>query len=147
MSIESNDVGLVVMPARIAAHVPRSAAFDLAYLDSARAGRSPPAEYSLLGFACGAAWSIIASTMKRAVLIVALIGSSGCVTAASLAKPNRVSLPLLIGATVADFAVTSLAASQIRDFSTAASIATGLAVTAVDVGVGCVLGGCKALRP
>lgn len=86
--------------------------------------------------------------MKRALLVCALAGvGSGCVTGAAIARPNRVSLPVLIGGTVADLVVVSLLASQAQDFSKAASIATGLAVTAVDVGVGCVLGACKSLRP
>lgn len=84
--------------------------------------------------------------MTRVVMALALT-ASGCVTTASIAKPNRVSLPLLIGAAVGDFLVVSLTASQLRDFTDGGAIATGAAVTAVDVGVGCVLGGCKALRP
>ena len=89
--------------------------------------------------------------MKRVLLVAALAGSagsaSGCVTTAALARPNRVSLPVLIGGAVADLLVVSLVSSQAQDFSTGASIATGLAVTAVDVGAGCILGACKALRP
>jgi hypothetical protein len=87
--------------------------------------------------------------MTRVVMAVALsaMASTGCVTTAALAKPNRVSLPLLIGATVGDFVVISLVASQLRDFTTEGAIVTGAAVTAVDVGVGCILGACKALRP
>ncbi len=86
--------------------------------------------------------------MKRALLVCVLAGTgSGCVTTAAIARPNRVSLPLLVGATVADFAAVSLIASQATDYSAGASVATGLAVTALDVGVGCILGACKALRP
>lgn len=86
--------------------------------------------------------------MTRAVLIAALaVAAGGCVTTASIARPNRVSLPLLIGATVGDLVVVSLLASQVQDFSNEGALVTGIAVTAVDVGVGCILGGCKALRP
>ena len=87
--------------------------------------------------------------MKRVLLVavIAALPGGGCVTGAAIARPNRVSLPLLIGAAVADFTVTSLVASQARDFSVGAALATGAAVTAVDVGAGCILGGCKALRP
>lgn len=88
--------------------------------------------------------------MKRAVLACALAGvvaGSGCVTTAAIARKDRVSLPLLVGATVADFAVVTLIASQVRDYSAGASIATGVAVTAVDVTVGCILGACRTLRP
>ena len=86
--------------------------------------------------------------MKRALLVCALAGlGGGCVTGAAIARPNRVSLPLLVGGTVADFVVVSLLASQAQDFSGGAAVATGLAVTAVDVGVGCILGACRVLRP
>jgi hypothetical protein len=86
--------------------------------------------------------------MKRVLLVLALAGlGGGCVTGAAIARKDRVSLPLLAGAAIADFVVVSLLASQAQDFSKGASIATGLAVTAVDVGVGCVLGACRSLRP
>jgi len=86
--------------------------------------------------------------MKRALLACALAGAGGgCVTTAAIARPDRVSLPLLVGAAIADLAVVSLAASQVQDLSTGASLATGLAVTAVDVTAGCILGACRSLRP
>jgi len=81
--------------------------------------------------------------MKHALLVLAL---SGCVTTAGVVKKQDVSLPLLIGATVADLVVTSIAASQIQDYSYGGSLATGAAVTAVDLAVGCLLGACSALR-
>jgi uncharacterized membrane protein AbrB (regulator of aidB expression) len=81
--------------------------------------------------------------MKHALLVLAL---SGCVTTAGIAKKQDVSLPLLIGATVADLVVTSVAASQIQEYSYAGSLATGLAVTAVDVAIGCLVGACTSLR-
>lgn len=86
--------------------------------------------------------------MKRVLLVCALAGvGGGCVSGAAVARPNRVSVPLLAGAAVADFVVVSLLASQATDLSTGASLATGFAVMAVDVGVGCVLGACRGLRP
>jgi hypothetical protein len=85
--------------------------------------------------------------MKRLVLVLALAPLVGCVTTASLARPNRVSLPILFGAAAADFFVTSLLAAEIQDYSIGGSLATGAAVMAADVTVGCVLGGCAALRP
>jgi hypothetical protein len=86
--------------------------------------------------------------IARALLACVLVaGAGGCVTTAAIARPNQVSLPLLVGATVADFVAVSLIASQAQDFSAGASVATGLAVTAVDVGAGCILGACRALRP
>lgn len=81
--------------------------------------------------------------MKYAVVAVVL---SGCVTGAGFAKKQDVSLPLLIGATVADIIVVSAAASQLQEYSYPGSLATGLAVTAVDVVVGCLLGSCSSLR-
>ena len=81
--------------------------------------------------------------MKHAMLVLAL---SGCVTTAGIVKKQDVSLPLLIGVTVADLIVTSVAASQIQEYSYGGSLATGLAITAVDVAVGCLTGACTALR-
>ena len=84
--------------------------------------------------------------MTRALLSLTL-ALSGCVTTASVAKRDAVTLPILVGAVAADLVVASIAASQIQDYSTGGSIATGLAVTAVDVAVGCLLGACSSLRP
>jgi hypothetical protein len=81
--------------------------------------------------------------MKHALLALAL---SGCVTTAGLVKKPDVSLPLLVGAAVADLVITSAAASQIQEYSYGGSIATGLALTAVDVAVGCLIGACSSLR-
>jgi len=81
--------------------------------------------------------------MKHALLVLAL---SGCVTTAGIVKKQDVSLPLLIGATAADLVVTSVAASQIQGYSYGGALATGLALTAVDVAVGCLTGACTSLR-
>jgi len=81
--------------------------------------------------------------MKYVLIALAL---SGCVTTAGIAKKQSVSLPLLIGAVVADLAVTSVVASQIQDSSTAGSIASGVAFTAADVVAGCLIGACSSLR-
>lgn len=83
--------------------------------------------------------------MNRALLALAL---SGCVTTAGVVKrDDGVGRPLLGGAIAADLVVTSLSASQIQGYSTGASLATGLAITAVDVAIGCLIGACSALRP
>lgn len=83
--------------------------------------------------------------MNRALLALAL---SGCVTTAGVVKRDGgVGLPLLGGAAAADLVVTSVSASQVQGYSTGASLATGLALTAVDLAVGCLLGACSALRP
>lgn len=82
--------------------------------------------------------------MRYALLALAL---SGCVTSAGLATHQNVRLPLLVTAVAADFVVTAGASSQIQDYSAAASIATGLALTAVDLAVGCLLGACSSLHP
>lgn len=86
--------------------------------------------------------------MKQAVLALAVtIAAGGCVTTAGLVKrPAEVTLPVLIGAVAADLVVTSLAASQIQEYSWGGSVATGLALTAVDVAVGCLTGACAVLR-
>ena len=80
--------------------------------------------------------------MKYAPLVLLL---SGCVTVAGIAKKQDVKLPLLLGATAGDFIVTSAAASQIQEYSYLGSFATGLALTAVDVAVGCLLGACSSV--
>lgn len=83
--------------------------------------------------------------MHRVLLALAL---SGCVTTAGIVKRDEgVGLPLLGGAVAADLVVSSLAASQVQGYSAGASLATGLAITAVDVAIGCLLGACSALRP
>jgi uncharacterized membrane protein AbrB (regulator of aidB expression) len=84
--------------------------------------------------------------MKYASYVVIAVALSGCVTTAGLVRKTHVSLPLLIGATVADVVVTSVVASQIEDSSTAGSVATGVALTAADVVVGCLIGACSSLR-
>jgi hypothetical protein len=81
--------------------------------------------------------------MKQVVLLAAL---AGCVTTAAIARPDRVSIPLLLGAAAADLVVTAVVASQLEHFSATGSIATGLAVTGIDVGIGCILGACNALK-
>ena len=81
--------------------------------------------------------------MKHALLALAV---SGCVTTAGVVKHQDVGAPVLLGATLADLVVTSAAASQIQQYSLGGSLATGLAVTAVDVAIGCLTGACTALR-
>jgi hypothetical protein len=56
-------------------------------------------------------------------------------------------LPLLLGALAGDLLVTSFIALEIPQYSVGGSLASGAAVTAADLAVGCVLGGCAALRP
>ena len=83
--------------------------------------------------------------MNRALFALAL---SGCVTTAGIVRRDEgVGLPLLGGAVAADLVVSSLSASQIQGYSTGASLATGLAITALDVAIGCLIGACSALRP
>ncbi|HEU4731640.1 MAG TPA: hypothetical protein VFT22_27280 [Kofleriaceae bacterium] len=90
--------------------------------------------------------------MKQALVALAVLAGlplTGCVTAAGIvqhAPDQEVSLPVLLGATAADLVVTSAAASQIESYSPGASIATGLALTAVDVAIGCLIGACRSLR-
>ena len=81
--------------------------------------------------------------MQRAALVLVL---SGCVTAAGAWKRDRVSLPMLAGGVAADLVVIGVIASQVEDFTVAASIGTAVAVTAVDVAIGCLLGACHTLR-
>lgn len=85
--------------------------------------------------------------MQRAAAIAMTLALSGCVTGAGIWKRDEgVRLPLLLGAVAADLVVTSVAASQIQDFTFGASVGTAFAVTAVDFGVGCLIGACTSLR-
>lgn len=80
----------------------------------------------------------------RFLLVIAL--TSGCVTGLGVWKREQVTMPMLGGAVAADLVVSGLAASQVENFTTGATIGTALAVTAVDVAIGCVLGACSPLR-
>jgi hypothetical protein len=75
---------------------------------------------------------------------------AGCVTTAAIVKRHdEVSLPLLIGATAADLVVIGVIAKEAPvngGVSVGAAIATSLALTAVDVFVGCLIGACRSLR-
>ena len=91
--------------------------------------------------------------MQRAAAVTLMVAlsagaaGSACVTGAALWKrDSEVSVPLLVGAVAADLVVTGVVASQVQDFTPGASIGTALAVTAVDFGVGCLIGACRALR-
>ncbi len=81
--------------------------------------------------------------MKRALLVVAL---GGCVTSAGLVQKDRITLPVVLGAIAADVVIGSIVFAQ-TDLSTAAAIASAVAFTAVDLGIGCILGACAPLRP
>lgn len=88
-----------------------------------------------------------ASALAIAVALSAGATAPGCVTAAGVWKRDEgVRLPLLLGAVAADFVVTSVIASQVQDFTLGASLGTAFAVTAVDFGVGCLIGACTSLR-
>lgn len=82
--------------------------------------------------------------MTRALVVLAL---SGCVTGAAIVREDRVTLPLLVGAIAADLVVSSLVFAQSDSISTAGAIASGAAFSAVDLGIGCILGACAVLRP
>jgi len=84
--------------------------------------------------------------MQRAAALAMTIALTGCVTGAGIWKRDDVSLPVLIGGVAADLVVTTVVASQVQDFSIAASLGTAAAVTAVDVAVGCLIGACHSLR-
>lgn len=80
----------------------------------------------------------------RFLFVIAL--TSGCVTGLGVWKREQVTMPMLGGAVAADLVVSGLVASQVEDFTTAATIGTAFAVTAVDVAIGCILGACSQLR-
>ena len=81
--------------------------------------------------------------MRRALLLVAL---GGCVTSAGLIRKDQITLPVVLGAVAADLVIGSIVFAQ-ANLSTAAAIASGIAFTAVDVGIGCIVGACAPLHP
>jgi len=84
--------------------------------------------------------------MQRAAALAMTLALGSCVTGVGIWKRDETSLPLLVGATAADLVVTAAIASQIQDFTVAATIGTAVAVTAIDVVIGCLLGACSSLR-
>jgi hypothetical protein len=81
-----------------------------------------------------------------AITMALVCAHAGCVTGAGVWKRDTgVKLPLLLGAIAADFVVTSAVAYQVQEFTVGASLGTGLAVTAVDFGIGCLIGSCRSL--
>ncbi len=80
----------------------------------------------------------------KAVLVAAVL--AGCVTAEGVWKQQDTTLPMLAGATAGDLVVIGVIAKEGDGLTTGASIATALAVTAVDVFVGCLLGACHSLK-
>ncbi len=81
--------------------------------------------------------------MKRALVLFAL---GGCVTGAGLIEKDKVTISILVGATAAALVIGSLVLAQ-TNLSPAGAIASGIAFTAVDVGIGCILEACAPLRP
>ncbi len=79
--------------------------------------------------------------------LAAAILLSGCVVGSTFVRPHAVPLSMLIGAVALDIAVTSVLAAEVRSLSFGATIATDLAVTGLDVGVGCLLDACSSLKP
>jgi hypothetical protein len=82
--------------------------------------------------------------MKLLVLAVAL---AGCVTTVGIAKGDQTTLPMFAAGVAGDLVVTGAIASQADGFTTTATIVTALAFTALDVGIGCLLGSCAPLQP
>ena len=86
--------------------------------------------------------------MKRALAVLALLSCVGaCVTGAGIVRKDRVSLPVLLGAIAADLILTPIVVGNATSTSTNGSIILGLGLTAVDLGAGCAIGACGALRP
>ena len=86
--------------------------------------------------------------MNRALLAVTCGAlCAGCVTTAGFVKKDKVTLPIFAAAVAADLVVSSIVMGAATDLSTAGAIASGVAFTAVDVGIGCITGACAVLRP
>jgi hypothetical protein len=81
--------------------------------------------------------------MKAVLVAFAL---AGCVTTEGIVKQQDTTLPMLAGAAAGDLVVIGVIAKEADNLTTGASIATALAITAVDVFVGCLLGACHSLK-
>lgn len=81
--------------------------------------------------------------MKALVVAIAL---AGCVTTEGIVKKDETTLPMLLGGTAGDLVVIGVIANEGDNLTVGASIATALAVTAVDVFIGCLLGACSSLK-
>ncbi len=78
--------------------------------------------------------------------LIAAMALAGCVTTEGIVKHEDTTLPMLAGATAGDLVVIGVIAKEGDGLTTGASIATALAITAVDVFVGCLLGACHSLK-
>lgn len=81
--------------------------------------------------------------MKAVLVALAL---TGCVTTLGAVKREDTTLVMLAGATAGDLVVIGVIAKEGDGLTTGASVATALAITAVDVFVGCLLGACSSLK-
>jgi hypothetical protein len=80
--------------------------------------------------------------MKAVLVMVAL---AGCVTTLGIVKKDETPFTWLAAGTAGDLVgVAAIAGAD--GLTTGASIGTALAVTAVDVFVGCLLGACHSLK-
>ena len=81
--------------------------------------------------------------MKAALLVVAL---ASCVTVEGVVKKDDTPFVWLAAGAAGDLVAVGVIAKEAENLSIGASIATALAVTAVDVFVGCLLGACHSLN-
>ena len=81
--------------------------------------------------------------MKALAIAIAL---AGCVTTEGIVKKEETTLPMLVGGTAGDLVVIGVIAKEGDNLTVGASSATALAITAVDVFVGCLLGSCSSLK-
>ena len=84
------------------------------------------------------------STARSALVVAAML--AGCVTTMGVVKKEETPLSWLVAGTAGDLVAVGVIAKEGDGLSTGASIATALAITAVDVFVGCLLGACSLLK-
>lgn len=85
---------------------------------------------------------------RPAIAIAVALAFGGCVTGNAIIKVKPPSVPVLVVTTVADLLVVGgVTAFAIDGFTGGAVAASTLAITAVDVAVGCLFGACKPLNP
>lgn len=83
------------------------------------------------------------SVMKAALLVLAV---TSCVTVEGVVKKDDTPFVWLAAGAAGDLVAAGVIAKEAADLTVGASIATALAVTAVDVFVGCLLGACHSLK-
>ncbi len=75
-----------------------------------------------------------------------VLALAGCVTTEGIVKKEETPFTWLVAGAAGDVVAVGVIAKEAEGLTTTGAIATALAVTAVDVFVGCLLGACHSLK-